>query len=182
MTTEIDELVYQPGKDAGELLSVRSLFQQYHRPLLAWLRQRLSVADDADDVAQETFIRLMKYEGANHIVCQKSMLYRVAANAACDQERMSKARRRHLHSTIDVEDDDIPSREPSVEQVIESADSYQQALHAIELLPPKCRQVFLLSRMHGMTYPKIAEHCKISVKMVEKHISHALLVLMKNHD
>lgn len=194
MTTEIDETVYQagyqsgyqsscqssyqPGSDAGTLLSVKSLFRQYHRPLLAWLRQRLAVADDADDVAQETWIRLMKYEGVDNILCHKSMLYKVAANVAIDQERMGKARRRHLHSTID-EDDDIPSRAPSVEQIIESADSYQFILQKIEKLPPRCRQVFLLSRTHAMTYPQIAAHCNISVKMVEKHISHALLVLMQ---
>jgi DNA-directed RNA polymerase specialized sigma24 family protein len=41
-------------------------------------------------------------------------------------------------------------------------------------LPPKCQQVFLLSRAQRMTYPQIAVHCGISVKMVEKHISHAL--------
>jgi RNA polymerase sigma-70 factor (ECF subfamily) len=46
----------------------------------------------------------------------------------------------------------------------------------IEGLPPKCRQVFLLSRVKLMTYPEIAKHCGISVKMVEKHISHALAV------
>jgi len=46
-------------------------------------------------------------------------------------------------------------------------------------LPPKCRQVFLLSRAQRMTYPQIAVHCGISVKMVEKHISHALAICMK---
>lgn len=178
MATEIEDAVCQSETDAGTLLSVKTLFRQYHRPLLAWLRQRLSVSDDADDVAQETWIRLMKYEGVDNILCHKSMLYKVAANVAIDQERMGKARSRHMHTTID-EDDDIPSRAPSVEQIIESADSYHHMLHRIEMLPPRCRQVFLLSRVHGMTYPQIAAHCNISVKMVEKHVSHALLVLIK---
>jgi RNA polymerase sigma factor (sigma-70 family) len=178
MAAETNEVAYEGEGAPAVLLSVSALFRQYHRPLLAWLRQRLSVSADADDVAQETWIRLMRYEGAAGIASPKSMLYTVAAHVACDQERMSKARRKSFHVSIDDEDFDIPSREPSVEQVVEGADTYQKVCKKIERLPPKCRQVFLLSRMHGMTYPQIAEHCGISVKMVEKHISHALLVLL----
>jgi RNA polymerase sigma factor (sigma-70 family) len=180
MAAEVNESTCTEVRQPTVALSVRALFEQYHRPLLGWLRQRLSVAADADDVAQETWIRLLRYEGASDIACPKSMLYTVAAHAACDQERMSKARRGKLHSSLDEEDFDIPSQEPSVERIVESAEAYKSLCKKIERLPPKCRQAFLLSRMHGMTYPQIAEHCDISVKMVEKHISHALLVLLKS--
>lgn len=180
MAAEINEIAGQDAAANGVLLSVSALFKEYHRPLLAWLRQRLSVSADADDVAQETWIRLMRYDGTSGIASPKSMLYTVAAHAACDQERMSRARRSNLHLSLDDEDFDIPSRAPSVERIVESAEAYRNVCSQIERLPPKCRQVFLLSRMHGMTYPQIAEHCNISVKMVEKHISHALLVLLKD--
>ena len=179
MATNIHETVFSASTDAGTRLSVITLFKQYHRPLLAWLRQRLSVSDDADDVAQETFIRLMKYEGTSNIACHKSMVYKVAANAACDQERMGKARRRNQHASIEDEELDFPSKEPSIERIVEGEEAYHRVLSKIETLPPKCRQVFLLSRVNSMTYPQIAAHCNISVKMVEKHISHALLVLLK---
>jgi RNA polymerase sigma factor (sigma-70 family) len=179
MTTETNDIAYQGEGSPALLLSVSALFRQYHRPLLAWLRQRLSVAADADDVAQETWIRLMRYEGASGIASPKSMLYTVAAHVACDQERMSRARRKNMHLSIDDEDFDIASREPSVDRVVEGVEAYKNVCEQIEQLPPKCRRVFLLSRMHGMTYPQIAAHCGISVKMVEKHISHALLVLLK---
>src|SRR6187551_3404788 len=105
------------------------------------------------------------------------MLYKVAANAAFDQERKSK--RRHQHASIEDEEIDFPSKEPSIERVLEGEEAYNKVLLQIEALPPKCRQVFLLSRVNSMTYPQIAAHCNISVKMVEKHISHALLVLLK---
>lgn len=177
----MNEITCQAPADSGASLSVRNLFKQYHRPLLAWLRQRLSVADDADDVAQETYIRLLKYEGASDIACPKSMLYKVAANVACDQERMGKSRCRNLHFSIEDEEADFPSGEPPIEQVLESEEAYRNIRGTIEKLPPRCRQVFLLSRVHGMTYPQIAAHCHISVKMVEKHISHALLVLVTRY-
>jgi RNA polymerase sigma-70 factor (ECF subfamily) len=179
MATEVNDIAFQAGDEADTRLSVRNLYQLYHRPLLAWLRQRLSIADDADDVAQETFIRLLKYEGASNILCHKSMLYKVAANAACDQERMGRTRRRNLYASIEDEELDFPSQEPSVERIVEGEEAYRNTCRKIAKLPPKCQQVFLLSRVHGMTYPQIAAHCNISIKMVEKHVSHALLVLLK---
>ncbi|MEY4641405.1 MAG: hypothetical protein RLZZ227_1399 [Pseudomonadota bacterium] len=180
MAAEINEVLCHDEEPPVAALSVRALFKLYHRPLLAWLRRRLAVAADADDVAQETWIRLLRYEGASDILSPRSMVYTVAAHVACDQERMSRARHGKLHSSLEERDFDIPSREPSVEQVVESAEAYRNLCRKIERLPPKCRQVFLLSRMHGMTYPQIAAHSDISVKMVEKHISHALLVLLKS--
>lgn len=179
MATEIHELAFPSGGDAGTRFSVKVLFKKYHHPLLAWLRQRLSISDDADDVVQETFIRLMKYEGASDIVCHKSMLYKVAANAACDQERMAKARRRNQHASIEEEEIDFVSKEPSIERIVEGEEAYDRVLAQIDALPPRCRQVFLLSRVNGMTYTQIAALCNISIKMVEKHISHALLVLLR---
>ena len=180
MAAESNEATCETESTPRVVLSVRALYAQYHRPLLAWLRQRLSVSADADDVAQETWIRLMRYEGANHIASPKSMLYTVAARVACDQERMHRARRGALHASLDDGDYELPASQPSIEQIAESAEAYRNVCRKIEQLPPKCRQVFLLSRMHGMTYPQIAEHCNISVKMVEKHVSHALLVLLKD--
>jgi RNA polymerase sigma factor (sigma-70 family) len=103
----------------------------------------------------------------------------VAANVACDQERMGKTRHRWQHSSIEEEEIDFPSKEPSVERVLEGQETYRNVCKNIERLPPRCKQVFLLSRVHGMTYPQIAAHCNISVKMVEKHISHALVELLR---
>ncbi|HEY0962037.1 MAG TPA: RNA polymerase sigma factor [Pseudomonadales bacterium] len=179
MAAELNEVTYESERSPPVTLSVRTLYEQYQRPLLAWLRQRLSVASDADDVAQETWIRLMRYEGASDIASPKSMLYTVAAHVACDQERMRRARHGAQHASIDDEEHELPAHQPSIEQIVESAEAYRNVCRKIEQLPPKCRRVFLLSRMHGMTYPQIAQHCEISVKMVEKHISHALLVLLK---
>ena len=165
-----------PAKEA-EALSVHKVVREHHGSLLVWLRRRLAVPEDANDIAQEAYIRLMKYEGSTEIRSPLSMLYRIALNVAHDLGRAGHARRNDEH--LNVDDMELPSEQPEVERVLDAKASYRRACDAIEQLPPKCRQVFLLSRVRGMTYPEIARHCGISVKMVEKHISHALLVCMQ---
>lgn len=158
-------------------LSVKDTIARYHDSLIRFLRQRLRVKEDAADVAQEAYIRMMQYEGSQQIQSPSSMLFRIAINVANDLGRSEQTRRVSSQCSLDglelASDRPTPDRELAAEQDLEVL------YRAIEQLPPKCQQVFLLSRAKRMTYPEIARHCGISVKMVEKHISHALAVCMR---
>ncbi len=164
-------------RELYEPLSVEGLIGGYHHALLNFLRQRLRVSDDAADVAQEAYIRMLQYEGSREVRSPSSLLFRVAINIANDLGRLEQVRHAADHCSVD--DLDIDSGRASPEREVAAAQDLNQLCATIETLPPKCRQVFLLSRMHYMTYPQIATHCGISVKMVEKHISHALTVCMR---
>lgn len=158
-------------------ISVQEVISRYHSALITFLRRRLRVADDAHDVAQETYIRMMKYEGATDIRSASSVLFRIASNVAFDLERAGRAR--HVNDHFPIDDIDLVSDQPSIEQILTGEQRFNLAYAAIDALPPRCKQVFLLSRVNGMTYPQIAAHCGISVKMVEKHISHALATCLR---
>jgi RNA polymerase sigma-70 factor (ECF subfamily) len=162
---------------AGETLSVQDIIRRYHDSLIRFLRLRLRVKEDAADIAQEAYIRLMQYEGSKQIHSPSSMLFRIAINVANDQCRADAVR--HVSEQLPIEGMDLPSQQPSVDREIAAAQDLEILYRAIESLPPKCRQVFLLSRAQRMTYSQIASHCGISIKMVEKHISHALAICMK---
>ena len=160
-----------------EPLSVQNTIRRYHDSLIQFLRQRLRVPEDALDVAQETYIRLLQYQDSRRIRSPSSMLFRIAINVANDLGRAEIAR--GAQNACSVEDLDIASDEPSAERQLTGRQDLALLYEAIEHLPPKCRQVFLLSRVKRMTYGEIARHCGISVKMVEKHVSHALAVCMR---
>lgn len=155
-------------------LSVKELIGRYHGSLVSFLRQRLRVADDATDVAQEAYIRMLQYEGSHEVQSPSSLLFRVAINIANDLGRSEQVRHASDHCGID--ELDLDSGLASPERELAASQDLDLMFRTIEQLPPKCQQVFLLSRVHCMTYPQIAKHCGISVKMVEKHISHALAV------
>jgi RNA polymerase sigma-70 factor (ECF subfamily) len=105
------------------------------------------------------------------------MLFRIAINVARDLGRAEAVRQ--VSDQVPLDGLELASHQPSAEREIAAAQDLDLLYEAIEQLPPKCRTVFLLSRAQRMTYPQIAAHCGISVKMVEKHISHALAICMK---
>lgn len=163
---------------AYEAVSVQQIIRRYHDSLLRFLGQRLRVKEDAADVAQEAYIRLMQYEGSRKIASPSSMLFRIAINVANDMGRAEQAR--HVADQVSLEGVDLASDTPAPDRELAAEQELARLYDVIDALPPKCRNVFLLSRVRRMTYPEIAEHCGISVKMVEKHISHALAICMKN--
>jgi RNA polymerase sigma-70 factor (ECF subfamily) len=167
----------EPTDGSGEPLSIQEIISRHHSALLSFLRLRLRVSHDADDVAQESYIRMMQYEGSREIRSPSSMLFRIAINVANDLGRSELARRAPHQCTLDAVQ--LVSDWPSAEREIGACQDLELLRAAIAQLSPKCQNVFLLSRAHMMTYTEIANHCGISLKMVEKHISRALAVCAK---
>lgn len=170
MESTIDALTVMP-------LSIQEIVRRHHGALIKFLRRRLSIAEDAEDVAQEAYIRMMRYEGSSELNSPSAMLFRIAVNVANDHGRTAVARRASHHTAI--EETTLASESPSAERTVLASQTLDLLLDTIETLPPKCKQVFLLSRASDMTYPEIAAHCGISVKMVEKHISRAIAACLE---
>ena len=145
------------GVDSCEPLSIARMIQQHHVSLVSFLRRRLLVTEDVDDVAQETYVRMMQYEGSRDIRSPVSMLFRVAINVANDLGRYQVTHRETDRRSL--EDVQLVCELPSAEREIEAQQAMELVYQAIAEMPPKCRQVFLLSRVRKMTYPEIARHC-----------------------
>jgi RNA polymerase sigma factor (sigma-70 family) len=163
-----------PVDGACEPLSIARMIRQNHASLLCFLRRRLRVTEDADDVAQEAYVRMMQYEGSREIRSPASLLFRIAINVANDLGRYQVTHREADRRSL--EDVELICELPSAQREIEARQDVELVYQAIEEMPPKCRQVFLLSRVRKMTYPEIARHCGISLKAVEKHISRGLAI------
>lgn len=153
-------------------LSVSQLAHDYHEAFMRFLRNRVRGTAEPADVAQEAYIRMLQYEGSRSIRAPYYLLLRVAMNVAQDMRRSDLVRRVGQHRSLDSLE--IAGNSPNPEQVASLAEELDRALSAIEALPPRCREVFLLHRRQHLSYVDIAAKCDISVKMVEKHISTAL--------
>ena len=151
-------------------------FVREHEPaLVSFLCARIHV-EDAKDIAQESLLRLMRYR--NHPPAQlKPLMYRIALNTLNDHGRRLRARHAALHESLDDDSHGVPSGELAHDQRLANEHELARVRAAILQLPVRCRQVYLLNRIEGMSYPQIAGHCEISVKAVEKHIGKALTML-----
>lgn len=151
-------------------------FVREHEPaLVSFLSARIHL-EDAKDIAQESLLRLMRYR--NHPPGQlKPLMYRIALNTLNDYGRRLRSRHASLHDSLDHDADMVPSAELAHDQRLANEHDLARVRAAILQLPTRCRQMYLLNRIEGMSYAQIARHCGISVKAVEKHIGKALTVL-----
>lgn len=145
--------------------------------LLRFLRHRTGGAQDSEDVAQESFFKLLRYRGSAPVSDWRRLLYRIAINSAHDRFRDSR-RQQAIAQAAAQDDRAIPS-----ERLPDEFAACQQRLallrQAILQLPPKRQRVCLLRFAQGMTNAQIARYCGISVKTVEKHLTKALAALRR---
>jgi RNA polymerase sigma-70 factor (ECF subfamily) len=165
------------GEEAshGRMRSFEAFSREHYSGLLHFLRLRVVNEEDAKDAAQESLMRLMRYRETAPDASWKPLLYRIAINVANEQFRRGSVRRVGRHVSLD--DVELASGEPSQEEWIEHEQQQAWLRDANISLKVRCRQVYLLSRMQGMTDAQIANLCDISVKTVEKHMTKALAAL-----
>jgi RNA polymerase sigma-70 factor (ECF subfamily) len=147
--------------DPGAAASLNGLYRRYSGWLGRRLRGRVG-ADEAADVVQETYLRLAPYllEDIRH---PKALLLRVALNLVRDERRRMALRDRAMQGAIPM--------------WVTAADAPVDRLHLKQVLltmPPLYRDVFVLSRFDGMTYPEIALAHGISLATVERRMAKAV--------
>lgn len=156
----------QPDKSAFEVreddepFRVDEIYRSHGHWLIRFLRRRFGQAE-AEDLAQETYLRLLSARADLHH--PRAFLARVALNAARDQ-----IRRRAVRPVL-------VSAETAATPTVGASQSETLLLkQAVLALPPKLQEVFVLSRFAGLTYEEIALRCGISVKTVEGRMTKAL--------
>lgn len=150
---------------------VARVFVRFQRSLLRYLRDLLTRREDAEDVAQETYLRLLRAGSIERSEAHiRAFMFRAATNLAYDRFRQRRSRGMH----DDVELSALPDDTPAAEHVV----AMEQAAAIVERtlleLPPRCRQVFLLRTSHEWSYEAIAERLGVSKRTVEREMQTAL--------
>ena len=168
----------QPGSYAGNAPRFERFVREQRHGLLAFLRRRVASEEDAQDIAQESLVRLIRYR-EHAPESWSSLLYRIAINALNDRARRAQSHYQHDHISLDEHAHGLVSNDQDHDQRIANQQELARLQQALLGLPARCREIYLLNRIEGMSYPEIARHCGISVKAVEKNISRALALLRK---
>jgi RNA polymerase sigma-70 factor (ECF subfamily) len=148
---------------------IRPLFQK----LLRLLRSRGRSVDDAEDLIQEAFLRLQVYCREHTVEKPEAFLVRTALNLSIDRARHDRSQ------PVDyvIEKLTLVDPSPSPDAVYAGQKRLLHWKKGMAALSPRRREVFLLNRLEGYSFPQIAEKLGISLSMVEKHAARAVLFL-----
>lgn len=162
----------QGGADPerGRADAVERLFREHNRSLVSYLAMRLHSIQEAKEVAQEAYVRILQLDRQGTASFLKNYLYRVATNLAVDRLRRRGYRHRHEHAL-----DNAPDMEIDAPERVTLAGQQIDALYSsLQELPEKCRTALLLFRLEGLNQQEIARRLKVNERTVREYINHAL--------
>jgi len=159
-----------PRRDAHRQFVMR-LFERYRGHLLAYLTSLLGQREDAEDIAQEAYARLLKIESLQQTgSLARAYLFRVATNLAYDRFRHRRVRGASDSEAVT----DLASKDPTPERIVALEQSLRIVKQVVSELTPRCRQVFLLRATRDLSYETIAARLGVSKRTVEREMRHAL--------
>lgn len=160
--------MYTPARDTARQ-HLADWFRRWRAPLLRHLtsRARLSSAD-ADDLAQEVFLRMLRYDRAELVTHPQAYLFRIAANVLAEWSTRASWRQPHAAAWLaDLTDERDPERECT------SEDDKAELERAIGMLPPRSREILRLHYDGGLTHEAIAARLGVTRRIVKRDLIRA---------
>lgn len=159
---------------AGWTDRIAELFAAHRGRLERALTRRTGNSDTAGELVQEAFVRLLADGAPDQVRSLEEdtrLLYAIARNAAIDHGRVARRRSELLGSLVAEQ---FPTETPSPAAALGARRAMTALDDALESLPPRTRQVFLLRRVHGLSHSEIAAALDMSVSAVGKHLLRAM--------
>lgn len=164
----------------GDMLAFDRVYELYSHKLFSFAFKILKNEAEADDIVQEVFVRIWesRYKLGDYKLLN-SYIFTIAYNNSIDLIRKRINNTKYLEH---LKNSAVINATPNVISQIEFNELNIQAEKLIANLPERQKQVYLLHREEGLTYPEIAERLGISKNTVENHMVKALKYLRQNMD
>lgn len=158
----------QPEKWLNELVA------ETRSGLARYLTRLCASPDDVQDVMQEAYLQvycaLRRSGPEGHVPA--ALLYTTARNIAFSRHRHRKVMAAAAPAV--TEEERLRREQAGIEQQVDRGQQLRRLLQAVNGLPPKCRDVFVLRMIEGLSQREIAERLGIAVSTVEKHLARGL--------
>lgn len=146
------------------------LYRAHHSWLQGWLSRRIGCRENAADLAQDTFIRLLKSRQSSPLREPRAYLSSIARGLMIDQYRRRELERAYLESIASLPQQEVPSEESRLMIL----DALERIDRMLDSLKPRVRQAFLFAQLDGLTCTQIAEKLGVSRATVERDLAKAL--------
>lgn len=161
-----------------------SVYKKFYGPLYVYSKEYVVDGDIAHGIVQDTFLKLWeKRTNLDDNTYLQSYLYRLTRNNCLNYLKHLKVQEKYKKFSrikkLEIELNSTALNHSSAEKII--SDELEEKINeTIESLPPKCKQIFKMSRYDEMKYKEIAKELNLSVKTVENQIIKALGILRKH--
>jgi RNA polymerase sigma-70 factor (ECF subfamily) len=147
------------------------LFIEHNQELLRFLQTRLGSRQEAEEVAQESYARLLRLDQPAVLGFLRAYLFKTAANLAVDRLR-HRATRRGAEPKLEVSYG--LRAEPGPEELADSGQEADLAEKYLAELPAACRRAFILYRVHELSLGEVAAQTGVSERMVRYYVVQAM--------
>jgi len=156
---------------------------RFRASLLSYFLRRTGNLQEAEDLTQETFVRLIGSSSFENAEEARAFVFRVASNLLRDRARSSTRLRRFPTLPLDAmgADEFEPKLVEDIdpERVLIARESLTEVLACLDELGERTKNIFILFRLEGMRQKGIAAIYGVSLSTVEKHVMAAVLHLAK---
>ena len=143
---------------------------QPHEPMLrAWLLSRVVSRDDVDDIVQEAYVRVLRAKATGPLQSPKAFLFAVARNLALDRMRHQQIAR--TEPLVETEAMSVLDEGIDIPEAVARSQELSFLTEAIQSLPDRCRQVFTLRKVYGLSQQEIARRLGISEHTVSAQLT-----------
>ena len=149
--------------------STELLYREHHSWLRGWLRVRLQSSQNAEDLAHDTFVKLIESRVPD-LHTPRAFLLTLARRLMISHFRHREVERAWLEAVAHLPDDVAPSPETRA-IVIETLLEIDALLNG---LPPKVKSAFLMARLDGLPYTEIATRLGVTVSSVNQYMARAI--------
>ncbi|HKS13965.1 MAG TPA: sigma-70 family RNA polymerase sigma factor [Pseudomonas sp.] len=146
------------------------LYRTHHAWLRGWLRTRVGCHENAADLAQDTFVRLLRARQYSPLKEPKAYLSSIARGLMIDQFRRRALERAYQESLAHLPEAQAPSEEQRL-IILDTLERLDQMLHQ---LTQRARQAFLLAQLDGLSIPQVAAQLNVSRATIERDLTKAL--------
>lgn len=167
----------------GDEYAYDLLVKRYKDPLMNYIYRFVNDKTDAEDILQETFLRLYKNKHYYKEIAKFSTwIYTIAGNLAKTELRKKKRRSFFsIHNFMDTEKDyELPDKGVTPDRETDSVITNNEIQKAIDKLSSKFKQVILLRDVQGFSYEEIAQIVNVPLGTVKSRVNRARLKLQQD--
>lgn len=164
--------IFKPEKNFEVLTpsEYRRVFEALYKPIRNFIYYKCGDVDLAEDITQDTFLKLWETRERIDKGTIKAYLYKIAQNNTINHLKRQQLMFRFRKMPRSDREYDTP------EKLMEMKEYETKLENVIATLPDGGREVFLMNRLEDMTYNEIAERLGLSVKAIEKRMSKVLKI------